>query len=172
MSAQEFFPGGFTAPLRRRFDPLLLQDVRDGAATDGVPQVGQRPKYPPIAPIPIFRYQAHHQVLDLTESSGATGTPFLAAIVFPSDLARRWSRFPEEPVARAPSPWPPDVGVDCRSAGGACRPIALGVLGFPRAGNRSRPAAAAPNHPATEISNNRNGSKVGHIATAYQPNRA
>src|SRR5882757_10341567 len=85
MPAQEFFPGGPPPPLRRRFDPVVLQDIRDGAATDRVPQIGQRPKNPPIAPIPVFRCQAHHQALDLTESAGATGTPFLAAIVFLSD---------------------------------------------------------------------------------------
>ena len=85
MSAQEFFSGGLPAPLRRRFDPVVLQDIRDGAATDSVPQIGQRPKHPPIAPVPIFRCQAHHQGLDLTESAGSTGTPFLAAIVFLSD---------------------------------------------------------------------------------------
>jgi len=60
---------------------VLLQDVRDGAASDRVPQIGQLPEYPSISPIPTFRCQPHNQGLDLTESLGATGAPFVAAIV-------------------------------------------------------------------------------------------
>jgi hypothetical protein len=44
----------------------------------------------------------------------------------------------------SPSPWPPSVDVDRRSAGGASRPIAPGALGFPLAGIRSHRVAADP----------------------------
>src|SRR5260370_3054787 len=80
MSAQEFFPAGSTAPLRRRFDPVLLQNVRNRSAADRVAQMGQRAKYPPIAPIPILRFQAHHRGLEMTVRSCAPRIPLLTPL--------------------------------------------------------------------------------------------
>ena len=137
------------------FFVIMLHEIgHDTPASHRVPQIGQRAKYPPIAPIPILRCQTYHQA---SRSDGVFGGDqgsvscchrtferSISDAIVEAFLVTRWSRSPEELAGRVPSPWPPDVGVDYRSAGGACRPIALGVLDFPPAGSRSRHAAADP----------------------------
>ena len=63
-----------------------------------------------MSPIPILHCQADNQGLDLMESSGATRTPFLAAIVFSGD---QFPLPPEKGFWRDdgrdfPKNWPPE----------------------------------------------------------------
>jgi hypothetical protein len=56
----------FPFPLRRRFNPVPLQDINHGPARDSVTEVGERAEYAPVTPVPILFCHPNHQSLDLS----------------------------------------------------------------------------------------------------------
>jgi hypothetical protein len=85
MPGEELLPGGFPVALGRRFQTVLLQNVGDSAARNLMAQIGQRPLDSSVAPIPVLRGHGGDQAPDLILRPGTTGTPLLAAIIFPGD---------------------------------------------------------------------------------------
>src|SRR6516165_3256485 len=83
--AQELLPSGFPLPLRRRFQPVLLQKVGDGAAPHLMPQMGQSSLDSPVTPIPVLGGPADHQPLDLLSGARTAWASLLAALIFSGD---------------------------------------------------------------------------------------
>jgi len=83
--AQKLRPGGLPVALWRRFQAVFFENVRNGAPRDLVAQISQRTLDPPVAPIPVFRCHANHQVFSLIPGSGPTGPTLFAAVVLSGD---------------------------------------------------------------------------------------
>lgn len=49
VSAQKLFPGRLSAPIRRRLNPVLLQNIGNGPARDSVTEIRQRADYTSVA---------------------------------------------------------------------------------------------------------------------------
>jgi hypothetical protein len=64
MRAQELVPGRPLLPLRSGFDPVLLQNVGDGASADVVIQVGERTLNPGIAPRSVLGHHTDDPLAD------------------------------------------------------------------------------------------------------------
>ena len=65
MRAEKLRPRGGRLALGSWRDAMALQDIAHRLVTDGVPEVGEGPHDPIVAPRAIFLRQAHHQGLQL-----------------------------------------------------------------------------------------------------------
>ena len=81
MPAQKLLPRRLPAPLRRRLDSVPLQDLRDRAAGNLVPQVGQRALDAPISPVPVLFSHSHEQLLGLLGRASPSQPALSTAVV-------------------------------------------------------------------------------------------
>ncbi len=86
VSPNESRPRGRALALRRRRQAVTPQDIADRLIRNLVPQIGQRPSNPVIAPIPVLTGHPKDQLLDLPLDPGpARILPGLRAIEFAGD---------------------------------------------------------------------------------------
>src|SRR4030095_9560510 len=63
MSGEKLLPGGFPEPFWRWFDPVLLQNVGNGATSQVVTEIRNGTENPAISPITIVLSHADDRVL-------------------------------------------------------------------------------------------------------------
>src|SRR5262249_16828725 len=85
MSRQEFLPRGLSAPFRRRFYSMLLQNVGHRLECEQVTEIGQCPLNSAIAPAAILLRHARHQLRNLANCPGSPWTAVSAAVIFLSN---------------------------------------------------------------------------------------
>ena len=73
VSTEEFLPGRPSLALRRRLDPVLLQNAGDGATADVVMQVGKRPLDPGVAPRAVLRRHPDNPLANPAATGGRPG---------------------------------------------------------------------------------------------------
>jgi hypothetical protein len=87
MNSEEFLPGHSLAPLWRWIQAAFAQNVRDGAASDLMSQIGQGTLDARVTPRPIFPCHSEDQLSDVHFGRRATGLSVLARVVFPGNQA-------------------------------------------------------------------------------------
>ena len=79
-------PGGRALALRRRRQTVALQDIANRLIGNLIPEIGQRPRNPVIAPVPVLARQANDQLLDHSpDPRSARALTGLRAIEFAGD---------------------------------------------------------------------------------------
>ena len=73
MGFQERLPSGLLFPLRRRFNPVVPQNVADGGVGDEVTDIGQGALDAIVTPICVFPSHAQHQLDNFVSNAGTSG---------------------------------------------------------------------------------------------------
>jgi len=81
MSGEEVLPGGFPDPFWCWFDPMLLQNVGNGATSQVVTEIRNGTENPAISPITIVLSHADYEVLDIIGSAWPSRSALGTAII-------------------------------------------------------------------------------------------
>ena len=85
VTSKKLFPGCPAFALWSWLNPVALQNIRNRAPRDLVPQVRQRALNPTIAPIPILFSHSDHQRLDLIGPTRSSRPTLCTAVVLLGD---------------------------------------------------------------------------------------
>jgi hypothetical protein len=74
MPGEELLPRGLSLPVRRRFDPVPPQDVRNGTGRNLVAEIGHRTLDAVVAPVAVLPSHANDESFDFRGNCGSAAT--------------------------------------------------------------------------------------------------